>query len=229
MKPLTEKQRKILNFVRRYARERGFPPTLREIGDTVGPANISAVRGHLAALEKKGYIKKDPDKARSIRVVHAPSILSRFKRKLHEFARTDEGVIHRVTYGMVLATGGRLPHFAGKQGERLDEALDRRCAEHGWSFPLKKIEPDHVVLVVEAWPNHSPELVVSRVRQTGEAIWRRHPKDFPGKHLWAKGYAVTTDLEQLDELVGQFLEQVNQQGKVARREAGGGKRKAGGQ
>ena len=65
MRPTTERQQAILDFVQQHLADHGFPPTLREIGEALGLAHVSAVRGHLAALEKKGYIVKDPDKARS--------------------------------------------------------------------------------------------------------------------------------------------------------------------
>ena len=65
---LTERQRKVLDFVQGYVDGHGFPPTLREIGDAVGIASLNAVRGHLAALEKKGLDREvagqgevDPD------------------------------------------------------------------------------------------------------------------------------------------------------------------------
>ena len=209
-KPLTDKQSRILDFVRESSAENGFPPTLREIGEAVGVANVSAVRGHLAAIEKKGYITKDPDKARSIRIVgdRRPSVLSRFKRKLHQFARTDEGVVHRVVYGIVLATRKRRRHFVGRGREWMIEALDKRAAEHGWTFLEQRVEPDHVVLIVEVWPTHSPGRVVSRVRHAGESLKRRHMLAFPGRRMWATGYAVTTDLERLDEMAEQFLAEV---------------------
>ncbi|MCJ7694495.1 MAG: transposase [Anaerolineaceae bacterium] len=205
MKPLTSRQSTVLEFVAKYSDRRGFPPTLREIGDGTGLSNISAVCGHIAAIEKKGYITKDPDKARSIRIVHSPSTLSKFKRHLHKFARTDKGVLHKIVYGVALATRKHREYFVGERKRWIDEALKRRAVEHGWTFLRKQIEPDHIVLVVEAWPNHSPELVVSRIRQSGNKIRLRHVKHFPGKSLWAKGYVATTNLESLDEMVLQLL------------------------
>ena len=212
MRPLTQKQQRIFNFLNRYAEQRGFPPTMREIGEGVGLSNVRAVRGHLAAIEKKGYIAKDPDKARSIRIVHAPSVLSRFKRKLHEFARTDEGVLHKVMYGLALVTRKRRPHFTGQRQQWLADALDRRAVEHGWTLIDKRIELDHLLLVVQVWPNHSPELVVSRVRQAGEALRARHRRDFPGRCLWAKGCAITTDLDRLEEMAAHLLNEVPLEG-----------------
>ena len=48
--PLTDRQQKVFDFLREYARGYGFPPTLREIGDSVGINSPNGVRGHLAAL-----------------------------------------------------------------------------------------------------------------------------------------------------------------------------------
>jgi len=206
MKSLTNKQRLVLEFVGQFSQKRGFPPTLREIGDGTGLSNISAVRGHISALEKKGYITKEADKARSICVIYAPSVFSKIKRQLHEFASTDEGVLHKVVYGIALVTRKCRDHFIDGSQEWIDEALERRAVEHGWTFLQKQINPNHIVLVVEVWPNHSPELVVSRIRQAGNAVRLRHLTHFPGRSLWAKGYAVTTNLESLNDMVQQLLE-----------------------
>lgn len=206
MKPLTRRQSTVLEFVAKYSNRRGFPPTLREIGGGTGLSNISAVRGHITALEKKGYIKKDPDKARSIRIVHSPSTFSKFKRQLHEFARSDKGVLHKVIYGVALATRNHRDYFVGERKRWIDKALKRRAVEHGWTFLRKQIEPDHIILVVEVWPNHSPELVVSRIRQSGNRIRLRHIKHFPEKWIWAKGYVATTNLESLDDMVSVLLQ-----------------------
>ena len=68
LKPLTNQQEKVLGYVESYLDKNGYPPTLKEIGTAIGLANITAVRGHLLALEKKGYIAKTPEKARSIQI-----------------------------------------------------------------------------------------------------------------------------------------------------------------
>jgi repressor LexA len=205
MKLLTQRQQVILEFVSEFSCNRGFSPSLREIGEAIGLTNVSAVRGHVAALEKKGYIRKEPDKPRSISVIKSPSLISRIKRKLHEFARTDEGVVHKVAYGIVLATKHRLPLLQSQTREYLDESLERLCTEHGWKLERKRVKSDHIVIIVEVWPNHSPELAVARIRTSTENSFKRH-KLLKAEHLWTKGYAVTTDIEQLDEIERQFLE-----------------------
>ncbi len=224
MKALTDRQRTVLEFLRVHSREHGFPPTLREIGQAIGLANISAVQGHLAALVKKGYIAKDSDKARSIRVLTppsaaggapAPSILSRFKRKLHEVARTDEGVVHRVVYAIALATRRRRMFFTGRRRERMVAELHHRAVEHGWRFLAVEVQGDHVAVAVEVWPSHSPELVARRIRAVGSTVARKYPGPDAAGGVWARGYAVTTEPERLDELLKLLLAQAQAKARTA--------------
>jgi len=206
MKPLTEKQQVVLSCIGQYLASKGFPPTLREIGDAAGIANVNAVRGHILALERKGYITKEADKARSIRVIHTPSMFSRLKRHLHEVAGTDDGALHKVVYGVALVTRKRRQHLVGPARQWMDEALEQRAIEHGWKYLRKEIHPSHIAVVVEVWPNHSPDLVVSRIRQSGNMIRLRHLNQFAGKTLWAKGYVVTTSIESLDDMLARLLQ-----------------------
>lgn len=70
--PLTERQQQILEVIRRGVRERGFPPSIREIGASTGLASSSTVHNHLRQLEQKGYIKRDPSRPRCIEVMGDP-------------------------------------------------------------------------------------------------------------------------------------------------------------
>jgi len=65
---LTPRQREILEYIRGQIRERGYPPSVREIGEAIGLSSSSTVHGHLARLEEKGYLRRDPDKPRAIEV-----------------------------------------------------------------------------------------------------------------------------------------------------------------
>ncbi len=66
---LTKRQQEILEFIRRVVRERGYPPSVREIGEAIGLSSSSTVHGHLDRLEEKGLIRRDPTKPRAIEVV----------------------------------------------------------------------------------------------------------------------------------------------------------------
>ena len=68
MEQLTERQRRILEYIGRTRDERGYPPSVREIGDAVGLHSPSSVHAQLATLAQKGYLTKDPTKPRAIRV-----------------------------------------------------------------------------------------------------------------------------------------------------------------
>lgn len=71
MKHISKKQQEILDFIKKEVKEKGFPPTLREIGEAVGLASSSTVHSHLARLEKKGLIMRDPSKPRALTILNS--------------------------------------------------------------------------------------------------------------------------------------------------------------
>jgi repressor LexA len=66
---LTRRQQEILDFVRAEVHRRGYPPSVREIGEAVGLSSSSTVHSHLAALEAKGFLRRDPSKPRALEVL----------------------------------------------------------------------------------------------------------------------------------------------------------------
>ncbi len=66
---LTDRQRQILDFILAEINRKGYPPSVREIGQAVGLTSSSTVHSHLAALERKGYIRRDPTKPRALEVI----------------------------------------------------------------------------------------------------------------------------------------------------------------
>jgi repressor LexA len=65
---LTGKRREILEVIEASLRDRGYPPSVREIGEAVGLTSSSSVHAHLATLQKQGYLRRDPTKPRAIEV-----------------------------------------------------------------------------------------------------------------------------------------------------------------
>ena len=65
---LTARHRGILDFIERNMRERGYPPSVREIGEAVGLRSSATVHNHLTTLQKLGYLHRDPTKPRAIEV-----------------------------------------------------------------------------------------------------------------------------------------------------------------
>lgn len=68
-KGLTKRQREILTYVMSSMQQRGYPPSVREIGAALGLTSSSTVHSHLTALEKKGFIHRDPSKPRAIEIL----------------------------------------------------------------------------------------------------------------------------------------------------------------
>ncbi|SFA41370.1 repressor LexA [Parageobacillus thermantarcticus] len=71
MTKLSKRQQQILDFIKKEVKTKGYPPSVREIGEAVGLASSSTVHGHLARLESKGYIRRDPTKPRAIEILDA--------------------------------------------------------------------------------------------------------------------------------------------------------------
>jgi len=79
--PLTGKRLEILDFIDRTQRERGYPPSVREICDAVGLTSTSTVHAHLATLQKQGFLRRDPTKPRAIEVRYDPSSGTALERR----------------------------------------------------------------------------------------------------------------------------------------------------
>jgi repressor LexA len=69
VKDLTNRQREIFEFISRYLKQHGYPPTVREIGKAVGLHSSSTVHAHLSKLETLGILKRDPTKPRAMEVL----------------------------------------------------------------------------------------------------------------------------------------------------------------
>lgn len=99
---LTQKQQKVLDFLKAAIKKNGYPPTVREICDAVGLSSTSTVHAHLETLERKGYIKRHPSKNRSTEILE------------ENFYSTDE-IVQVPVLGNVAAG---IPIFAVENIER---------------------------------------------------------------------------------------------------------------
>ena len=90
LKKISKRQEDILEFIKEEVRTKGYPPSVREIGEAVGLASSSTVHGHLNRLESKGLIRRDPTKPRAIEILDQDNI-------------TKQGVIHVPLVGKVTA------------------------------------------------------------------------------------------------------------------------------
>ncbi|MFZ0493157.1 MAG: transcriptional repressor LexA [Acidimicrobiia bacterium] len=94
MEDLTGRQREILDYIRGTVADRGYPPSVREIGEALGLRSPSTVHSHLSSLVRSGHLRRDPSKPRAIEVVdsHAP--------RLHQSATRDVPLVGHIAAGV---------------------------------------------------------------------------------------------------------------------------------
>lgn len=122
MQGLTKRQEQTLDFIRKSILERGYPPTLREIGEYMGIRSTNGVNDHLRALERKGYLRREDMKSRALKLMedsvpaNSPAnssddelvevrILGRVAAGLPLFA--EENVIDTIHVDRMMVRGGR--------------------------------------------------------------------------------------------------------------------------
>ncbi len=92
MEQLTTRQREVLDLIKRKVAERGYPPSVREIGEELGLNSPSTVHSHLSSLVRAGYLRRDPSKPRAIEVVEPAS-------DLHRSTTRDVPLVGRIAAG----------------------------------------------------------------------------------------------------------------------------------
>jgi repressor LexA len=134
MQGLTKRQAQTLDYIKQSIEERGYPPTLREIGEFMGIRSTNGVNDHLRALERKGYLRREDMKSRALRLVSkepetpAPAdenmldvqILGRVAAGLPLLA--EENVVDTVRVDRMLVRGGRDVFGLRVQGDSMIEA-----------------------------------------------------------------------------------------------------------
>ncbi len=78
---ITARQRQVLDFIELQMRERGYPPSVREIGEAIGLTSPSTVHSHLNTLERLGFLRRDPTKPRAIEVRWDPNSGAAMERR----------------------------------------------------------------------------------------------------------------------------------------------------
>jgi repressor LexA len=106
--PLTERQEKILAFIKKSIQDQGYPPTIREIGEHFGIRSTNGVNDHLKALERKGYLMRGELKSRALSVIDGgrSGTSPRFARlSRRELAAVPEGDVVEVPVVGKVAAG----------------------------------------------------------------------------------------------------------------------------
>jgi SOS regulatory protein LexA len=91
-KPRGDNQQRILDFIKNEVQKRGYPPSVREIGDAVGLKSTSTVHGHLVRLEKKGLLHRDSMKPRAMEITNDPTFARQSNLMLPVLGRVTAGL-----------------------------------------------------------------------------------------------------------------------------------------
>ncbi len=116
---LTVRQRRVLEVIRNSVDRRGYPPSLREIGEWVGLTSPSSVAHQLAALERKGFIRRDPNRPRAIEVVSPDTDPQ--ERGYRSGDRRAGEIIGHSTGATGSSSGGRSSRGSGAADTSVDE------------------------------------------------------------------------------------------------------------
>ena len=100
MEEITDRQKEILTFIQRTTEERGFPPTIREIGEEMDIRSTNGVNDHLKALERKGFLTRGEQQSRSlVPTKRARMVLGLGTRKVSDNGMIDVPLLGRVAAG----------------------------------------------------------------------------------------------------------------------------------
>ena len=88
MRPLSERQQRILEFIAVFQERHGYPPTVREIGQAADISSTSVVDYNLRVLERLGYLRRDPDVSRGLELQRGPGTAAQRRGRIHSRCRS---------------------------------------------------------------------------------------------------------------------------------------------
>lgn len=155
MKKLTSRQQEILTFIKEEVMQKNYPPSVREICKVLNLSSSSTVHAHLRALEKKGFIKRDPTKPRALEILD-PSAPPHAKKK----ARLVP-ILGQVTAGVPVLAEENIEDYFLLPGEIVKEDTVFLLRIRGESMKEAGILPDDLVIVRQQPSAENGEIVVA--------------------------------------------------------------------
>lgn len=171
MVKLSKRQQQIMDFIKKEVREKGYPPSVREIGEAVGLASSSTVHGHLARLEQKGLIRRDPTKPRAIEILDHEEIISDF-----EYSTIMAPIIGKVTAGMPITAVENIEEYFPLPSRFVGDDEVFLLHVQGDSMIEAGILDGDLVIVRKQTTANNGEIVVA-MTEDGEATVKRFFKE----------------------------------------------------
>ena len=153
---ITDKQREILEYIKKEILNRGYPPTVRDICEAVNLKSTSSVHSHLETLEKNGYIRRDPTKPRAIEIVDDNFNLTR-----REFANVP--LIGQVAAGQPLLAVENIESYFPIPTEFMSNAESFMLKVKGESMINAGIFDGDNILVEKCDNVHNGDIVVALI------------------------------------------------------------------
>lgn len=197
---LSERQAKILDFIKEEICKKGYPPAVREIGEAVGLLSSSTVHGHLQTLEEKGYIRRDPSKPRAIEILDSSSNIPDFKKVVHV------PIIGRVTAGQPILAVENVEGSFPLPADLANEAEIFMLRVQGESMIEAGILDNDLIVVRQQHEARNGEIVVALIGE--EATVKRFFKERTLIRLQPENSAMepiySQDVTILGKVIGVF-------------------------
>ena len=179
---LTDRQRQTLHFIAETVTERGYPPSVREIGEALGLASSSTVHSHLQALQRKGYLRIDPTKPRALEMLFDPETDLPIERR----PARSVPLLGRIAAGQPILAEEQVEEIYPMPSELVGDGNVFMLQVQGESMIDAGIFDGDFVIVRQQPTAHSGEIVaammpseyddaaeatVKTIRHRGSAVW----------------------------------------------------------
>jgi repressor LexA len=178
---LTERQRETLQFIAEMVEKRGYPPSVREIGEALGLASSSTVHSHLQALQRKGFLRIDATKPRAIELMYDPETELPIERR----PSRSVPLLGRIAAGTPIMAEENVEEIYPLPSDLVGDGNVFMLEVHGDSmidagimdgdFVIIRQQPtahsgEIVAAMVPSEYGDAPEATVKRIRHRGSAI-----------------------------------------------------------
>jgi repressor LexA len=178
---LTDRQRQTLTYIAETVAERGYPPSVREIGEALGLASSSTVHSHIQALQRKGFIRVDPTKPRAIELLYDPDT----DLPLERAAARSVPLLGRIAAGSPILAEEHVDEIYPMPADLVGDGNVFMLEVHGDSmidagifdgdFVIVRQQPtahsgEIVAAMIPAEFTDSPEATVKTIRHRGSAV-----------------------------------------------------------
>ena len=156
---LTDRQRQTLQLIGEAVAERGYPPSVREIGEALGLASSSTVHSHLQALQRKGYLRIDPTKPRALEVLFDPETELRVERR----PSRSVPLLGRIAAGQPIMAEENVEEIYPMPSDLVGDGNIFMLEVHGDSMIEEGIMDGDFVIVRQQPTAHSGEIVAAMI------------------------------------------------------------------